>query len=303
MTTYNCAIYIEQAIRSILNQTFKDFEFWIIDDGSTDHSEQIVQSFSDARIKYDKISHSGRSKALNYGLIKSNSDLISIMDADDIAHPQRLEKQYEFLLKNSNIDIVGSWADLINERDEPIGILKKPLNERTIRRNLLSINGISFPTSLFRFKNLYYKQFNESLSFGEDLEWFYKNSFHCNYNNLPLKLMKLRQRQNSLSHSQNINYNKLVESLNSIINLELNKPSRNKSKTILIRDLGLIQYYYSSILKSFKYFSKVFFMNPFDMINIRYLISSLLILTFGKTIRQNKIFRALSNSFRNLFIK
>ena len=69
MTTYNCAPYISQAIKSILNQTYKDFEFLIIDDGSTDETERVVAAFKDNRIRYIKRQHFGRAASLNFGLI------------------------------------------------------------------------------------------------------------------------------------------------------------------------------------------------------------------------------------------
>ncbi len=103
MTTYNCGLYIGQAIKSILKQTFKNFELLIIDDGSTDNTEKIIKSFEDIRIKYEKIEHIGRSYALNYGLKNAKYDWIAIMDADDVSHPSRLEKQINFLNNNNNI--------------------------------------------------------------------------------------------------------------------------------------------------------------------------------------------------------
>ena len=74
MTTYNCAPYIGQAIRSILNQSYKDFELLIIDDGSSDNTEEIINQFIDNRIRYIRREHFGRSAALNYGLNTSSSE-------------------------------------------------------------------------------------------------------------------------------------------------------------------------------------------------------------------------------------
>ena len=98
ITTYNCAPYIAQAVQSILNQTFQYFEFLIVDDGSTDNTEDIVKSFSDKRIRYIKRNHFGRAAGLNFGLKNSSNEIIALMDADDISHPQRLELQLKNIL-------------------------------------------------------------------------------------------------------------------------------------------------------------------------------------------------------------
>jgi glycosyltransferase involved in cell wall biosynthesis len=96
MTVYNEERYIESGIRSILNQTYTDFEFLIIDDGSTDKTETIIQSFSDSRIRYVKIDRRGRSNALNHGFKIASNDWIFLMDADDISLPHRFERQIGF---------------------------------------------------------------------------------------------------------------------------------------------------------------------------------------------------------------
>ena len=102
MTTYNCAPYINQAIKSILNQSYEDFEFLIIDDGSTDDTEKIINQFKDPRIRFIKREHFGRSAALNYGLKNASFDIIALMDADDISHPKRLEIQLNNYVCSSN---------------------------------------------------------------------------------------------------------------------------------------------------------------------------------------------------------
>lgn len=303
MTTYDCGKYISQAIQSVLNQTYKDFELLIIDDGSTDGTEKVVNSFSDERIRFIQSKHIGRSKALNFGLARCNSNFICIVDSDDFAHPYKLEIQYKFLLENQDIDIVGSWANLINERGELIGILTKPLNKYIIKKNILTMNGISFGTSLIRYSNIHFKYFNENLTFGEDLEWLYKNSFYSSYRNLQEKLMNLRQKDDSLSRTKRNDYKELSAPIGAFINLELKESRSYKSKKLLIRDLGLVEYYYGNTAKSFRYFFKVCVMNPFDITNLRYLISGVIISLFGESIRNKKISRIFSNLYRNLDIK
>src|SRR4051794_13726774 len=97
MPAYNVANFIGEAIRSILNQSFKDFEFIIINDGSTDETESIIQSFSDSRIILVTQENKGVAAALNSGLSIAKSNYIARFDADDICYPHRLAKQYQFM--------------------------------------------------------------------------------------------------------------------------------------------------------------------------------------------------------------
>ncbi len=103
MTTYNCGEYISQAIKSILNQTYKNFELLIIDDGSTDNTQQTVKTFKDERIIYFKTEHIGYSKAINLGLRKAKFNLVSFCDADDIIHPDKISMQFGLIKKENDL--------------------------------------------------------------------------------------------------------------------------------------------------------------------------------------------------------
>src|SRR4051812_9780552 len=98
MPVYNASAFLPEAIDSILQQTFTDFEFIIINDGSTDHSEEIIRGFDDVRIKYIKVSpNRGIVAALNTGLDLAQGTYIARMDADDIAAENRIERQVAFM--------------------------------------------------------------------------------------------------------------------------------------------------------------------------------------------------------------
>src|SRR6266487_3978128 len=100
MPAYNCGNYIADSIKSILNQTFKEFELIIIDDGSTDNTGEIVNAFKDSRILYKKKENKGTAAALNYGLSIAAGDWVARIDADDLNIVTRLEKQLKFLEEN-----------------------------------------------------------------------------------------------------------------------------------------------------------------------------------------------------------
>jgi glycosyltransferase involved in cell wall biosynthesis len=114
MTAYNAADYIDAAIRSILGQSFTDYEFIIVNDGSTDNTEKIIGSYSDPRIILLKQKNKGIAAALNYGLSHAQSDWIVRFDADDICYPHRLQVQYDFITRHPDHIIVGSAADYID---------------------------------------------------------------------------------------------------------------------------------------------------------------------------------------------
>lgn len=115
MAVYNAEKYVEQGIMSVLNQTLEDFEFIIINDGSKDKTLNIIKSISDKRIVIIDQKNSGAANARNSGLKSAKGEYIAILDADDIAMPDRLKKQVDFLETNSEYGIVGGNASVIDK--------------------------------------------------------------------------------------------------------------------------------------------------------------------------------------------
>lgn len=125
MPVYNGERYLRYAIESVLAQTFKDFELIIVNDGSTDSSEQIIRSFEDERIVYLKNESNLRLIAtLNRGIDAAKGNFIARIDADDRCLPTRFEKQIKFLNANKDIALCGSWAYLIDSDGKRIGKMK-----------------------------------------------------------------------------------------------------------------------------------------------------------------------------------
>jgi glycosyltransferase involved in cell wall biosynthesis len=118
MTAFNAASFIEEAIHSVLAQSCRDFEFIIVDDGSTDNTLELITSFNDPRIVCLSQENRGIAAALNYGLREAKGEYIARFDADDICYPHRFEKQYQFLQKNRDHIIVGCSVDYIDEHGE-----------------------------------------------------------------------------------------------------------------------------------------------------------------------------------------
>lgn len=118
MPVYNGEKFLKEAIDSILNQTFTDFEFLIVNDGSTDGTEAIILSYNDPRIKLITQPNGGVAKALNTGLKQASGKYIARMDADDFSTPERLQIQYDFLQQNPGYILIGSDVNYISEEGE-----------------------------------------------------------------------------------------------------------------------------------------------------------------------------------------
>ncbi|HSJ68103.1 MAG TPA: glycosyltransferase family 2 protein [Anditalea sp.] len=118
MPAYNVEKFLNESIDSILNQTFKDFDFYIINDGSTDRTEEIILSYSDPRIKYIRNEKNiGYIKSLNKGLELINSKYIVRMDSDDVSQLDRLEKQVQYMEDNNQVAVCGS--SIIKFKENP----------------------------------------------------------------------------------------------------------------------------------------------------------------------------------------
>jgi glycosyltransferase involved in cell wall biosynthesis len=115
MPAYNAAKYIGEAIQSVLQQTFVDFELLILNDGSTDNTTSVINSFDDARIIVIDQQNKGVAEALNIGLKQARGTYIARFDADDVCYPERLQKQYDFLTGHPDHVLVGSNVDYILE--------------------------------------------------------------------------------------------------------------------------------------------------------------------------------------------
>lgn len=151
MSVYNGQKFLSEAIESILNQTFKDFEFLIINDGSTDSSRGIILSYNDSRIKLiENQANIGLTRSLNKGIDLAQGKYIARMDADDISLPERLEKQVRFMELNEDVAVCGSCAEIINETKAKIGEFKNPESSDDIKISLFFLNPIVHPTAVMR---------------------------------------------------------------------------------------------------------------------------------------------------------
>ncbi len=155
MPVYNAEQFLESAVKSILSQTFANFEFLICDDCSSDDSGRILQVFAnqDQRVKLCRNNKNiGVVATLNRLLTLASSPYIARMDADDIALPDRLEKQYRFMQTNPHIDIIGGQLEIINETNDTIGYRRYATDSVTIKKNALCANPLAHPTVFMKKK-------------------------------------------------------------------------------------------------------------------------------------------------------
>ena len=159
---YNCEKYVESAVRSIMNQTYKNLEIIVTDDCSTDNSYQILCKLADedSRIKlYRNKENLKLIKTLNNMISISKGEYIARMDADDISLISRIYKQVEFLEVNKEIGLCGTFANIINENDKIIDKIKLPKNNNKIAKSLVYMCPFYHPTVMVRAviykKNLY----------------------------------------------------------------------------------------------------------------------------------------------------
>ncbi|MDX2256951.1 MAG: glycosyltransferase [Pseudanabaenaceae cyanobacterium bins.39] len=201
MPVYNGEKYLREAIDSILNQTFQDFEFLIMNDGSSDRSLEIIRSYNDNRIKlFDSDQNKGHVYHLNYGIDIASGKYIVRMDADDISLPSRIEKQVTFMDNNPDIGVCGTWYEIIDSNV----CCKNPVDDVSIRLSLLTNSALGHPTVILRSKvlsdfNLHY---DPLLVPAEDY-WFWVNlSRYSKLANLPEILLQYRVHSNQISSSR-----------------------------------------------------------------------------------------------------
>lgn len=197
MPSFNCGKYIHSAINSVLNQTYKDFEFIIIDDGSADNTAEIISSFKDERIKYYKTEHKGTSAALNYGISLCNGEWIARIDADDMNTPVRLERQVKFIEENPECDVISSWSVYFKDPAKIMFILKEPLYHKEIYKYLDIHNPLNQSALICR-KSIFTEfKFNVSLDSNEDYEFIYRIRDNATIANMPEFLVYTRLREDS----------------------------------------------------------------------------------------------------------
>lgn len=301
MPVFNAERFIAKAIESILKQTFQNFELIIINDGSTDKSETVIQKYNDYRIRYYKYENRGVSATRNLGISMASGDYIALMDADDVSEPNRLKKQLNFLDDNPQIQIVGTNCCHIDEFGNVLNTKTYPKEHDKIEFLAPLFNSICYPSAMFSRKHMIkIGSYKEELLVAGDHELtlrFLLNDYKIF--NLQDYLYNYRIVKTSLTSKLLINQ-KLNHYKSSIEYLNNSKIINNDKKNNFRR--ALLEYYYGNISTARKFLllslkeksvpkRKVF----------RILLTSLLGNRFIKFLRSRGISQFINRVFYRLF--
>jgi glycosyltransferase involved in cell wall biosynthesis len=234
MPVYNAEKYLKQAIESIIEQTFNDFEFIIINDGSTDTSLSIIEGYAsrDQRIKLVSRENKGLVYTLNEGLGLSRGKYIARMDADDISFVYRFQKQYEFLQINDEYAVVGSKVELIDDEGMPliemIDIYEHNDIDEAHINCLLGGAVIMHPTALIRKASiLAVGGYDERFKHAEDYDLWLRLAEIGKLHNLNEVLLSYRQHLESIGYANR--EGQLLSTYNSIESACIRRNIKNKT--------------------------------------------------------------------------
>jgi glycosyltransferase involved in cell wall biosynthesis len=202
MSVYNAEKYLNEAIQSILTQTYTNFEFIIINDGSTDGSLEIIQEYmnKDERIVVISRENKGLPYSLNEGIDIAKGKYIARMDADDISLPTRFKEQVEFMENNLDIGVCGSWIKVFGENVKT-STTKRPSEHNELKTRLLFSVCFAHPTVMIRKDILVSNNLKYNLEYvnSQDYELWNRISEVTKMTNIQKVLLKYRISSNSIT--------------------------------------------------------------------------------------------------------
>ncbi len=205
MSVYNAEKHVKEAIDSILNQTFSDFEFIIVNDGSTDRTSEILKSYTDLRLIIVNQANKGVTRSLNKAIEMARGQYIARMDADDISLPQRLQMQVEFLEEHPAVSLVGTSVLQIDEDGKIMAEWSLLTESAQIKKALLTENQFCHGSVMFRRERIEkVGGYREEFERAQDYDLWLRIAEHYEVANLATPLYKWRFTANGISVSRKI---------------------------------------------------------------------------------------------------
>jgi len=224
--------FVKQSVQSILNQTFSQFDYFIVFDGHVSSDiDRYITSIGDSRVRFFRMEkNGGLAKALNYLLEKvlKNPDykMIARMDADDISLPSRFEKQRAFLSENTEISIVGSWYEEIDESGKHLATIKLPSDHKTLKKRYFTGTPFAHPSVMYRTQliekaGLYP---TDTILMEDNVLWGLALKEGLRFANIPEILFRFRIDKDFYRRRSGINYGWKYLQRKSELNNKLNSP-------------------------------------------------------------------------------
>lgn len=203
MPVYNAEKFLKEAIDSIVNQTYDDWELIVVNDGSTDESENLILSYADSRIKYSKNDgNKGIVYTRNKMIYMAKGEYIAFLDSDDIAMPERLKQQVDFLDFNPEYAMCGAWGIMIDERGEQIKKINLATQDADIRYSLLFASTFIQSSVMIRKQVLRENSYNEEYPVAEDYDLWCRLSRKYKLKNIAVHLTKYRWHGDNISQEK-----------------------------------------------------------------------------------------------------
>jgi glycosyltransferase involved in cell wall biosynthesis len=206
LTVYNGSAYLREAVESILSQTYRDFEFIIVNNASTDETLPYLQSLKDPRIKLIHLeTNQGQTRALNRAIQEASGRWVARMDADDLSMPERLAVQRGYLSTHPKAAVVGSWTDEIDNQGRHLKRMKYPTDPWEIRCHLLSDGDLTHrclahPSVMFLKKAVVEAGgYNEQVAYAQDYDLWTRLSRQHELHNVGQVLLNYRSLTGSTS--------------------------------------------------------------------------------------------------------
>ncbi|MGE4511452.1 MAG: glycosyltransferase family 2 protein [Sulfurimonadaceae bacterium] len=254
MPVYNGEKYLHEAIKSILRQTYSNFEFIILNDGSTDKTEEIILSYDDLRIRYIKNETNLQIvETLNKGISLAKGKYIARMDADDISLPNRFEKQIHLMEQNPDIGVCGSWVEAFCT--SKTSTWAYPVTSQNIKIALMFYCPFAHPSIVMRKKIFTQYHYQKEFQKAEDYYLWTQIKQKFNYANIPEVLLKYRLHEQQTSNTSNAEQLSLS---NQIRLQELHKFGIHPTNEEYYIHEAISRYKYSDLQKSERWLRKLY---------------------------------------------